>query len=71
MLGAVQAQGAAAEEPADDQQRRQDPGRQLEPAGKHDKREGEQQREQEHETLARAGDAASARKRRERRGQLQ
>ena len=57
MLGAVQAQRAAAEEPEDDQA---DPGRELEPARERDEGEGEQQRGEEEEALAEAGDAAAA-----------
>ena len=70
MLGAVQAQRAAAEEPEDDQRRRQDSRGKLEPARQRDEAERRQDRDEEEEALARAGDAASADERRHRGHQL-
>ena len=70
MLGAVQAQRASAEEPEDDQRRREQSRRELEPARQRDEEERRQERAEQKEALARAGDAASAGERRHRRGQL-
>ena len=71
MLGAVQTQRPAAEEPEDDQRGRQDAGGELEPTGERDEGEGQKQRGEEEEPLAEPGDAAAADERRHRRRQLQ
>ena len=71
MLGAVQTQGAAAEEPGDDQGSRSDARGELEPRRQRDERERQHERTEEDEPLSPSRDTSTARERRHRRGQLE
>jgi hypothetical protein len=71
VLGAVQPERPAAEEPDDDQRGGQDPGRELQRRRKRDERERCEQGDEEDEALAPPRDAATARQWRDRRGELQ
>ena len=71
VLGAVQAQRAAAEEPEDDRGRREDPSRELESARERDERERKQQRAEQKQPFAKPGNAAAAHEGRHRGRQLE